>query len=106
MLRPKRAYKSTFKPDMSSLMAVSFSSNAATSSSIFSVDDESSSCTSASGRDMNESPTLYLTNRQYQAVLQAVLYLRDQLIFVCKLKLVGNIIKVFFFFLQQVSVQI
>lgn len=60
MLRPNRAYNSTFRSFCSSLIVPSFSSNAATSSSIFAVDVDSISCTSGSGNETNESPILYL----------------------------------------------
>jgi hypothetical protein len=60
ILRPNRAYSSTFNSCISSLIVPSFSSSAVTSPSIFSVDVESISWTSGSGRDMNESPILYL----------------------------------------------
>lgn len=56
MLRPKRAYSWTFNCDISSLIVLSFSSSADTSSSIRSVDADSSSCTSDNGSDMKESP--------------------------------------------------
>jgi hypothetical protein len=60
MLRPNRAYNSTFNSFCSSLMVLSFSSNATTSSSIFAVDVESISWTSGRGNETNESPILYL----------------------------------------------
>lgn len=60
MLRPNRAYNSTFNSVCSSLMVPSFSSNAATPSSILAVDVESISWTSGRGSETNESPILYL----------------------------------------------
>jgi hypothetical protein len=61
ILRPNRAYNSTFNSVCSSLMVPSFSSNAVTSSSIFAVEVESISWTSGRGRETKESPILYLT---------------------------------------------
>jgi len=66
IFRPNLAYNSTFKCDISSLIVPSFSSNDVTSSSIFSVDEESSSWTSDSGREMKESPILYLAGVRIQ----------------------------------------
>lgn len=56
MLRPNRAYKSTFSDAISSRIEVNSSSNSVTCPSIFSVDVASISCTSDNGNETNESP--------------------------------------------------
>jgi hypothetical protein len=65
MLRPNLAYNSTFNCVISSLIVLSFSSSAVTSSSILLVDVVNNSCTSGSGRLMKESPILYLPSVSY-----------------------------------------
>lgn len=58
ILRPNRAYKSTFKAVCSSLISLNFSSNTATSSSIREDEVESISWTSSRGRWTKPSPIL------------------------------------------------
>lgn len=60
MLLPNLAYSATFSCCNSSLNPSFFSSSFETSSSSCPVEVERSSCTSDSGREINESPILYL----------------------------------------------
>lgn len=58
ILFPNLAYNWTFNCSISSRIVPNFPSTAKTDSSIFPVDDESISCTSGNGKEMNVSPIL------------------------------------------------